>query len=96
MADSGPVKFRSFHCDASPRTGDVAKVNSTCEPTVYETAGRTLKWHLQCKGQLDMAVAGIFNFDTPLHYTAVIVTKGEMAGSMVSDRMLWISTRRIE
>ena len=89
---AAPPQVKS-RCLTPEQAGDVAKtfgpvsgsVNSTCEPTVYETAGRTLKWHLQCKGQLDMTVAGSFNFDTPLHYTAVIVTKGQMAGSMVSD-----------
>jgi hypothetical protein len=89
---AAPPQVKS-RCLTPEQAGDVAKtfgpvagsVNSTCEPTVYETAGRTLKWHLQCKGQLDMTVAGSFNFDTPLHYTAIIVTRGEMAGSMVSD-----------
>jgi hypothetical protein len=89
---ASPPQVKS-RCVTAEQAGDVAKtfgpvsgsVNSTCEPTVFETAGRTLKWHLQCKGQLDMTVAGSFNFDTPLHYTAIIVTRGQMAGSMVSD-----------
>jgi hypothetical protein len=87
-----PPEVKS-RCLTPEQAGDVAKtfgpvsgsVNSTCEPTVYETTGRTLKWHLQCKGQLDMDVAGSFSFDSPLHYTAVIITRGRMAGSMVSD-----------
>jgi hypothetical protein len=60
-------------------------VNSTCERKEFEAAGRTLKWRLQCRGQLDMDVAGSFNFDTPLHYTAIIMSTGRMAGALVSD-----------
>jgi hypothetical protein len=58
---------------------------STCEQTEYEATGRTLKWHLQCRGQLDVDVAGNFNFNTPLHYTATITSKGRMAGAVISD-----------
>jgi hypothetical protein len=47
--------------------------------------GRTLKWHLQCRGQLDIDVAGNFNFDSPLHYTAMITFRGVMAGRLISD-----------
>jgi hypothetical protein len=73
--------------------GDLAKtfgpvsgtINSTCEQTEYEATGRTLKWHLQCRGQLDVDVAGNFNFDSPLHYTATITSKGRMAGALISD-----------
>jgi hypothetical protein len=60
-------------------------VNSTCEPAASETDGRTLKWHLQCKGQLDLDVLGSFNFDSPTHYTATVISKGWMAGSLISD-----------
>jgi hypothetical protein len=60
-------------------------VNSTCERTEYDATGRILKWRLQCKGQLDMDVAGSFNFDSPVHYTATIVSKGRMAGALISD-----------
>jgi hypothetical protein len=60
-------------------------INSTCEQTEYEATGRTLKWHLQCRGQLDVDVAGQFYFDSPLHYTATITSKGWMAGALISD-----------
>jgi hypothetical protein len=59
--------------------------NSTCERTAYDATGRRLKWHMQCKGQLDMDVAGDFNFDTPSHYTATVVTKAWMAGMLMND-----------
>ena len=60
-------------------------MNSTCERTEYEATGRRLKWRMQCKGQLDMDISGDFNFDSPLHYTATIASKGWMAGSLMSD-----------
>jgi hypothetical protein len=63
----------------------MATVNSDCERTEYEATGRKLKWRLQCKGQIDMDVAGEFNFDSPSHYTATIATKGWMAGALMTD-----------
>jgi hypothetical protein len=80
-------------CLTPEQVGDVAKtfgpvsgtVNSTCEQTEFEATGRTLKWRLQCRGQLDVDVAGNFNFDSPLHYTATITSKGRMAGALISD-----------
>jgi hypothetical protein len=60
-------------------------VNSTCEAPSSELNGKTLKWRLQCRGQLDMDVAGDFNFDSPTHYTATITSKGVMAGALISD-----------
>ena len=80
-------------CLTPEQAGDVAKtfgpvsgtINSTCEQPEYETTARTLKWRLQCRGQLDVDVAGNFNFDSPLHYTAIITSKGRMAGALISD-----------
>jgi hypothetical protein len=80
-------------CLTSEQVGDVGKtfgpvmgmVNSTCERTEYEATGRVLKWRMQCKGQLDMDVSGNFNFDSPVHYTATVVSKGKMAGALISD-----------
>ena len=62
-----------LRCLTPEQAGDVAKtfgpvsgtVNSTCEPAEPETTGRNLKWHLQCKGQLDLDVLGDFTFDPP-------------------------------
>ena len=84
------VKLR---CLTPEQAGDVAKtfgpvsgtVNSTCEPAEPETAGRNLKWHLQCKGQLDLDVLGDFNFDSADHYTATVTSKGVMGGKLISD-----------
>jgi hypothetical protein len=63
----------------------MSTVNSTCKPAEFETTGRKLKWRLECRGQLDIAVAGEFDFDSPTHYTATVSSKGWMAGSLVSD-----------
>ncbi len=100
-ADAPPsVKAR---CLTPEQAGDVAKtfgpvsgtINSTCEPAESETSGRTLKWHLQCRGQLDLDVMGAFNFDSPSHYTATVSSQGRMAGQLVSDVKTEIEGERI-
>ncbi|SDP45022.1 Protein of unknown function [Afipia sp. GAS231] len=90
-------------CLTPEQAGDVAKtfgpvsgtVNSTCEPAESEVAGRTLKWHLQCRGQLDLDVLGSFNFDSPSHYTATVISKGRMAGQLISDVKTEIEGERV-
>ena len=90
-------------CLTPEQAGDVAKtfapvsgtVNSTCEPAASETTGRVLKWHLQCKGQLDLDVLGSFNFDSPSHYTATVISKGRMAGQLISDVKTDIEGERV-
>jgi len=80
-------------CLTAEQASDVAKtfgpvsntVNSTCAPAVFETTGTQMKWHVQCKGQLDIEVWGDFNFDSPTHYTATVASKGWMAGALISD-----------
>jgi Protein of unknown function (DUF3617) len=80
-------------CLTAEQAGDVTTtfgpvsgtVNSTCERKEFEATGQTLKWRLQCRGQLDIDVAGSFNFDSPVHYTATITSMGRMAGSVISD-----------
>jgi Protein of unknown function (DUF3617) len=90
-------------CLTPEQAGDVGKtfgaaidtVNSSCERTEYQASGRTLKWRLQCKGQIDMDVSGDFNFDSPVHYTATILTKGWMAGSLMSDVKTELTGERV-
>jgi hypothetical protein len=90
-------------CLTPEQAGDVGKtfgaaidtVNSSCERTEYQATGRTLKWRLQCKGQIDMDVSGDFNFDSPVHYTATILTKGWMAGSLMSDVKTELTGERV-
>ncbi len=94
------VKLR---CLSPEQAGDVGKtfgpesatVNSTCERTEYEATGPTLKWRMQCKGQLDMDVAGDFNFDSPLHYRGIVTSKGWMAGALMSDVKVELEGERV-
>jgi hypothetical protein len=90
-------------CLTAEQAGDVAKtfgpvsgtVNSTCEPAESEATGRTLKWHLQCRGQLDLDVMASFNFDSSSHYTATVSSKGRMAGQLISDVKTEIEGERV-
>jgi hypothetical protein len=80
-------------CITADQAADVAKtfgpvsgtVNSTCETPQSEMSGRALTWRLQCRGQLDLDVEGHFNFDAPRHYSATVISKGRMAGQLISD-----------
>ncbi len=92
-----------MRCLTPEQAGDVAKtfgpvsgtVNSSCEPAEFETAGKTLKWHLQCRGQLDLDVVGVFSFDSASHYTAVIASKGTMADRVISDAKTEVEGERV-
>jgi Protein of unknown function (DUF3617) len=55
-------------------------INSTCEPVQRSFDGKKLTWHLVCKGQLDMELAGEFDFDSPHHYTGLVASTASMAG----------------
>ena len=70
-------------------------VNSDCEAPTVEAAGKTLKWRLQCRGQLDIDATGEFTFDSPCHYTATITSKGKMAGALISDVKTDIVAERV-
>jgi hypothetical protein len=90
-------------CLTPEQAGDVVKtfgpvsgtINSTCAPTEYETAGRKLKWRLQCKGQLDLDIFGSFNFDSTSHYTATVSSKGWMAAALISDAKTELEGERV-
>ncbi len=69
--------------------------NSTCEPAEYETTATTLKWHLQCKGQLDLEIIGSFSFDSSSHYTAIVASKGWMAKQLISDVKTEVEGERV-
>src|SRR5262245_48449103 len=60
-------------------------VNSECERVEHEFTPQRLKWRLQCKGQLDMDVAGEFNFDAADHYTGLVTARSEMAGRLMQN-----------
>ena len=70
-------------------------VNSDCATPTVEAAGKTLKWRLQCRGQLDIDATGEFTFDNPHHYTAIITSKGKMAGALISDVKTVIEAERV-
>jgi hypothetical protein len=70
-------------------------VNSDCAAPAIEAAGKTLKWRLQCRGQLDIDADAEFNFDSPRHYTATITSKGKMAGAVISDVKTDIEAERV-
>jgi hypothetical protein len=69
--------------------------NSTCERTEHESTPQKLKWRLQCKGQLDMDVAGEFNFETPQRYTATLITEAWMQGQRIQRSHVTIEAQRI-
>ena len=56
-----------------------------CAPIERDLSGDKLTWRLVCKGQLDMELAGEFNFDSPHHYTGTVKTKAVMAGIKMVD-----------
>lgn len=60
-------------------------INSTCEPMQRRFDGRQLTWHLICKGQLDMELNGVFDFDSPHHYTGTVHSTASMAGRLMND-----------
>jgi len=61
--------------------------NSTCERVEHEVTGTTLKWRLQCTGQMSMDVTGTFDFDTPQHYRAMVTTKASIGGQTMDSRV---------
>ncbi len=73
----------------------VGTVNSECAPIERSFVDGKLKWHLVCKGQLDMDMSGEFNFDSQQHYTATLHSKAEMAGSTVVNSQSLIEALRV-
>lgn len=69
--------------------------NSTCETTEHELSPQHLKWRLQCKGQIDMAVAAEFIFAAPEHYTATITTQASMLGKQIQRSRAAIDAQRV-
>jgi hypothetical protein len=75
-----PEQARDPGMTFSPQFGGV---NTDCERRDYQASGERVSWRLQCRGQLEMDVAGEFIFETARNYTATITTKGAMAGQVV-------------
>lgn len=70
-------------------------INSDCERTEFLSTATRLKWRMECKGQMDMDVAGDFTFDSAGHYTAAISSKGALAGQQVVDTSVAIEGEQI-
>jgi Protein of unknown function (DUF3617) len=68
--------------------------NSTCEQTERELTPQRLKWRLQCKGQLDMDVAGEFLFRED-RYSATIVASSSMLGKPLQEVRTVIEAERV-
>lgn len=83
----GPPQVSS-KCLTPEHTRDVATtfspiprmVNSECDPIERSLDGTKLTWRLVCKGQLNVELVGRFEFDTPRHYRATMMTKSSMGG----------------
>jgi hypothetical protein len=69
--------------------------NSTCETTEHELSPQRLKWHLQCKGQIDMDVTAEFIFAAPEHYTATVTTQASMLGKQIQHSRAAIEAQRV-
>jgi hypothetical protein len=69
--------------------------NSLCESVENEFTPQRLKWRLQCKGQLDMDVAGEFLFQRPDRYTATIVASSSMLGKLMNRVRTIIAAERV-
>jgi hypothetical protein len=68
-------------------------INSSCERTEHEVTPNSLKWRLQCTGQMMMDVAGAFSFETPQRYVAEVRTKMSMPGQSVQSGVTIVGER---
>jgi hypothetical protein len=68
--------------------------NSTCERTKHESTPQRLRWRLQCRGQLDMDVAGEFLFNDT-RYSATIVASSSMLGKLLQEVRTVIEAERV-
>ena len=69
--------------------------NSACEQVEREFTPQRLKWRLQCRGQLDMDVAGEFVFERSDRYTATIVALSSMLGKVMQEVRTRIEAQRV-
>jgi len=69
--------------------------NAACERTEHELTPQRLKWRLQCTGQIDMDVAGEFNFESPDHYTATITARSFAMGRQMQSVRTTIDAHRV-
>ena len=74
---------------------EVSTVNAVCERTEYSLDQNFLKWRLQCRGQIDMDVAGQFIFESPTRYTAMVATKATVMERIVQSTLSTIDGQRV-
>ena len=90
-----------MRCMTPAETADLDKtfspeartINSACERVEHEVTASSLKWRLQCKGQMSMDVAGAFKFETPQRYVAEVRTMMSMPGQSVASRVAIVGER---
>jgi Protein of unknown function (DUF3617) len=99
---AGPIQ-QGARCLTEEAVADLDKTfspisrttNSTCERVEHELTPQRLKWRLQCTGQIDMEVAGEFNFDSPEHYAAIITARSFMQGRLMQSVRTSIEGQRV-
>ena len=74
---------------------EVSTVNAICERTEYSLDQNFLKWRLQCRGQVDMDVAGQFIFESSTRYTAMVATKATVMERIVHSTLSTIDGERV-
>jgi hypothetical protein len=90
-----------MRCMTPAETSDLDKtfspeartINSACERVEHELTPNSLKWRLQCTGQMNIDVAGAFSFETPQRYIAEIRTKMSMPGQTVNSGVKIVGER---
>jgi hypothetical protein len=99
---AGPPQ-QGTRCLTPDAVADLAKTfspisrttNSTCEQVEHELLPQRLKWRLQCRGQIDMDVAGDFSFESPERYSATITARSSMQGRLMQEVTTSIKAERI-
>ncbi len=87
----GPADVADLGKTFSP---EASAVNANCERTEYNLDTTGLTWRLQCRGQIDMDVAGKFVFESPTRYTAMIATKVTAMGQLLQTSTAVIEGER--
>ncbi len=70
-------------------------VNSQCERTEFQFDPSGLKWRMQCRGQINIDIAGQFVFESATRYSAMVVTRATMMDLVVQHSMVSIDAERV-
>jgi hypothetical protein len=93
----------AMRCLTPEQVGDLEKtfgpqvstVNSDCERTEFSREPSGMKWRLQCRGQINIDVAGQFVFESATRYSAMVVTRATMIDLVVQNSMVSIDAERV-